>query len=216
MFGSFLLYAAALAAVVGAVAMFRHPRAGAAIAGTSILVIAIVLVWPVTTKRTGDTATHLDQSMPVWQFGERHTIHVDAPPARVFAAIHAVPAKEILFFRTLTGIRRGFRPSPPSIINAPESEPLLDVATRTSFRYVADDTPREIVVGTRFGPDITAMMNFLITPDAGGCTLSTETRVFARNRPAVRMFSVYWRAILPGSDILRRSWLRAIKRRAEA
>jgi hypothetical protein len=30
-----------------------------------------------------------------------------------------------------------------------------------------------------------------------------------------RQFAVYWRLIHPGSDIIRRMWLRAIKRRAE-
>jgi hypothetical protein len=33
---------------------------------------------------------------------------------------------------------------------------------------------------------------------------------------AHRTFAVYWRIIRPGSGIIRRSWLEAIKRRAEA
>jgi hypothetical protein len=31
----------------------------------------------------------------------------------------------------------------------------------------------------------------------------------------VRRFAIYWRRIHPGSDIIRRMWLRAIKLRAE-
>lgn len=58
---------------------------------------------------------------------------------------------------------------------------------------------------------------FLITSDGrGGSNLSTETRVFADNAAGVRQFAVYWRMIHPGSDSIRRMWLRAIKRRAEA
>lgn len=59
-------------------------------------------------------------------------------------------------------------------------------------------------------------MNFLVTPDEhGGSNIATETRVFANSDSARRRFAIYWRIIHPGSDIIRRMWLRAIKRRAE-
>ncbi len=45
--------------------------------------------------------------------------------------------------------------------------------------------------------------------------LTTETRVFATDSRARRRFAVYWRVIYPGSALIRRSWLDAIKRRAE-
>ncbi len=158
----------------------------------------------------------LDEIMPVWQFGERHTTHVDASVEKVFAAIRAVTAGEILFFRTLTAIRRGFRSGPPSILNAPKNEPLLDVATRSGFEVLADDSPRELVVGIRVAANTTAAMNFVVTPDGrGGCDVSTETRVNAADKRSERLFAMYWTAIRPGSGIIRRMWLRAIRRRAE-
>jgi hypothetical protein len=49
-----------------------------------------------------------------------------------------------------------------------------------------------------------------------GVRVTTETRVFADNAAAARRFAVYWRVIQPGSDLIRRGWLRAIKRRAES
>src|SRR5438876_11082722 len=142
--------------------------------------------------------------MPNWQFDEQHLIHVGAPPEKVFEAIHAVRADEIFLFRTLIAIRRCGQPGPESIMNAPENKPLLDVATQTTFTYLADDAPREIVVGTvisaprgihapaKLTPEIfrktlppgvvLATMNYLITPDSnGGSTVSTETRVFGNN-----------------------------------
>jgi len=62
-----------------------------------------------------------------------------------------------------------------------------------------------------------ATMNFLIEDDAGGgCLLRTETRIFATDDAARRGFAVYWRVIYPGSALIRRMWLQAIKRRAEA
>ena len=179
--------------------------------------------------------TRLDEFMPVWQFRERHTRRIAAPPARVFAAIRNVRAKEILFFRTLTWIRRGGRRTPASILNAGDSAPLLEIATRSGFIYLADDAPRELVVGTVVvappGVDCAitpqtfktplargfalAAMNFLITPDGhDGSLVSTETRVFANSPAARQRFTRYWRIIYPGSAIIRRMWLRAVERRA--
>ena len=60
-------------------------------------------------------------------------------------------------------------------------------------------------------------MNFRIEDvDASHCSLTTETRVYAAGPRALRGFATYWRMIYPGSAIIRRMWLRAIKRRAEA
>ena len=179
--------------------------------------------------------TRLDEFMPVWQFSERHTIRIAAPPARVFDAIRNVRANEIWLFKTLTWIRRGGRRTSESILNPGDSAPLLDVATRSGFIYLADDAPRELVVGTAViappGGDreltpqtfktslapgfALAAMNFLVTPDGpNGSLVSTETRVFANSPAAQQRFARYWRIIYPGSALIRRMWLRAVKRRA--
>jgi hypothetical protein len=61
-----------------------------------------------------------------------------------------------------------------------------------------------------------AAMNFLVEPDGrGGSLLSTETRVHATDPASRRRFAAYWRVIYPGSAIIRRSWLQAVRRRAE-
>jgi hypothetical protein len=53
--------------------------------------------------------------------------------------------------------------------------------------------------------------------DAEPCTLlTTETRVYATDAVSRRAFARYWRVIYPGSSLIRRMWLRAIKKRAEA
>jgi hypothetical protein len=179
--------------------------------------------------------TRLDEFMPAWQFREHHNIRIAAPPKRVFAAIRDVRANEILFFKTLTWIRRGGRRTKESILNAGDNEPLLDVATRSGFIYLANDAPREVVIGTvliappegrgamtperfktRLAPGFAlAAMNFLVTPDGPNASVvSTETRVFANSAPAKRKFARYWRLIYPGSAFIRRMWLRAVKRRA--
>jgi hypothetical protein len=61
-----------------------------------------------------------------------------------------------------------------------------------------------------------AGFNFLVEPDGdGGCLLTTETRVQATDERARRRFRLYWALVRPGSGLIRRDWLRAIRRRAE-
>jgi hypothetical protein len=220
MIDSIALYAGAGAAFAGAVALLRprSRKAGAIAIASGVAVAAAALAWPVHETRAGHKETLLDAEVEKWQFDEVHTIEVDAPPQRVYDAIRAVTANEIHLFRTLTAIRRFGRPGPESIMNAPGSQPILDVALRGGFRLLADDPPREIVLGTIIIPprQAVAAMNFLITPiDANRCRVTTETRVYADNPAAIRRFATYWRIIHPGSDIIRRMWLRAVKRRAE-
>jgi len=206
----------------------------------AVVVITIViawLAWPIHEHRVSRVETRLDEFMPLWQFSEHHSIDVAAPPARAYEAMRAVTADEILLFRTLTWIRRGGRSLPEGVLNAGKDKSLIDVATQSGFRTLAEDVPRELVIGTvvkrpegprvRLGEDsfrkplppgyVIAAMNFLITPNAsGGSTVSTETRVFANNEAAGRGFARYWRVIYPGSALIRRMWLRAIRKRASA
>ena len=238
MFGSALVYGGMGLAVIGLVAALipRRRKSGAAIVAGGVLVVAVGMLLPAPEKRVRRARTRLDEFVPVWQFSEHHDVRVNAPPDRVFAAVRAVRADEILLFRTLTAIRRGGAPAPESILN-PGNDPLLDVATRNGFIYLADDPPRELVLGTvvvappdargTLTPDVfrkplrpgfaLAAMNFEVRPDGrGGSLVSTETRVYANSDDARRRFAKYWRVIYPGSALIRRMWLRAIARRVMA
>jgi hypothetical protein len=218
MLASVALYAGGAATLAGAAALLRRHtrRTGAMLIAGGVGVAAAALLWPVSEEHVEAKTTHLDEAMPRWQFNEVHSIHIDAGARRVYDAVKAVRANEILFFDTLTSIRRAFGSAEEGILNPPKDKPLLDVATSTTFHYLADDAPREIVVGTCIGPGVDAAMNFRIVSEGRGCRLSTETRVFAETPHGKRLFAGYWRAIQPGSDIIRRMWLRAIQRRAEA
>jgi len=182
--------------------------------------------------------SELDRLLPDHHFRERHAVHVRASPDRVDRAIRQVTAREIFLFRTLTWLRRAGRAGPEGILSAPPGRPILDVAGRTTFRVLADVPSREIVLGTfviappgRRGPPSTAeqfrgvrepgfaldAMSFSIEDRAeDGSLLATETRVFATDPRTRRRFGLYWTAIRPGSGFIRRMWLRAIRRRAEA
>ncbi len=59
--------------------------------------------------------------------------------------------------------------------------------------------------------------NFVVGEGVGtdGVTVTTETRIHALSPATRKSFAVYWRVIGPGSALIRRLWLKAIKRRAE-
>jgi hypothetical protein len=247
MLGSFVVYCGLLVAAFGFVTVVKPSRrlrvptrrraAGVAAAGFGLVLIGVLL--PAPERRVTHPRSHLDEFLPVWQFDEHHTLRIAAPPARVYEAIRAVRADEILLFRTLTWIRRGGQRQAESILNAGDRDPLLDVATRNGFLWLADDPPREVVVGAvvvaprriarsrrALTPDfflkppppgfVLAAMNFDVRDDgAGGSLVSTETRVFATSTSARRRFAAYWRLIYPGSSLIRAMWLRAIRARAE-
>jgi hypothetical protein len=244
MIDSLFLYAGLGAALLGALSIIHPLRIlrirtrgqGGLLLLSGLIVAVAALALPAREKRVTTRMTLLDEAMPVWQFSERHSIEIDAPPDRVFEAINKVTADDIFLFRALVAIRRFGRRGPESILNAPERQPILDVATRTTFVVVANAPPRELVVGTvvaappearrtgrltrdlfyrKLQPGVAlATMNFLVTPlGPNRSRVTTETRVFANTPETARRFAVYWRVIHPGSDIIRRSWLRAIRRR---
>jgi len=204
-----------------------------AFAGLILVVVGFSL--PARETRIDHPVTQLDAFMPRWQFSEHHQRHVNAAPERVFEAIRGVRADEIALFRLLTWIRRGGRETAEGILNAGSDKPILDVATRSGFIYLADDAPRELVLGTaviapRRGqcamtPELfretlspgfaIAAMNFRVTPDGSGSLVTTDTRVYANDARSLRNFKRYWRVIYPGSALIRVMWLRAVARRAE-
>lgn len=218
MIDSVLLYSSAVLTLAGLGMLLRKRtrKAGTRAIVAGLIGIVAVLLWPTSEKRATET-TQLDKVMPVWEFDERHEAEVRATPEKIFEAIHAVRAEEIRFFVVLTTIRRGGRRAPESILNPSKQKPILDVALQNGFFVMADDPPREIVIGSVvMRPNrAIAAMNFRVIPHGATCTVITETRVHATDPAAKRRFAGYWRIIHPGSDIIRRGWLDAIKRRAE-
>ena len=151
----------------------------------------------------------------------------------------STPSTAVPLYRTLVWIRRGGGKGPESVLNPAADDPLVDVATRTSFLRLAADPGREFVMGavvmappgvrlvgastpaafkalTRPG-FAKASMSFLVVPQGPEwCLLKTETRVHATDPASRDVFSRYWTVITPGSRLIRMMWLRAIKIRAEA
>jgi hypothetical protein len=216
----------------------RTRRAGAGLLLLGLCVAAVGVTLPAPLLALPGDRSRLDEFVPACQFREFHEIRVHAPASAVFRAVKSVTAGEIRFFRFLTWIRspRLSRSRRESILAAPAERPLLEVALHSGFLLLAEDPDRELVFGTVLcrrlpragepGPrDFVALdrpgfckvaMNFRLREEPGGWVrLSTETRVFAIGSSARRSFAVYWRVIFPGSALIRRTWLEAIRRRAE-
>ncbi|PYQ24636.1 MAG: hypothetical protein DMF81_04885 [Acidobacteria bacterium] len=253
-----LVYAGGLVTLLGLACLVKPPRAlgvrgrrtAALLAGGGVLGALAGFALPASLVRVAVNRTRLDAVVPVYQFHEIHSVRVQASPEVVLDAVRRVTAGEIRLFRTLTWIRspRFGRGGRESILNAPEGQPILEVALRSGFVSLGGEPGREVVFGTAMrlaparpdeaeriaravhavrqdprafaglnapGYAMTAM-NFLVEAEpGGGCRLSTETRVFATDAATRRLFAVYWRVIYPGSSLIRRMWLQAVKRRVE-
>jgi hypothetical protein len=191
-------------------------------------------------KRVASTV--LDQLMPSFQAVDRHSAMISASTDQVWAALTQVTTGELHLFRLLMGIRvlpGWLLGSPRARFDADEL--LLAWAVRFGFTILGQDARRELVVGAIGQPwrltsgrrialvdgkDFAAFdeagyakmaANFRLAPIAGGraTQLSTETRVACTDATSARRFARYWRLIRPASGAIRRSWLAAIKRRAE-
>jgi hypothetical protein len=241
-----LVYGGLLVMLVGAVSLLwplrvlaiRSRATAAVVLFGGVLIFVVGATLPADETRIAVPQTRLDKFAPVHQFNEFHSIEIKASKERTYDAIRQVTAGEIRLLRTLTWIRRFGRPSPPGILNAPQGEPVLDVALRSGFLLLADEPGREIVIGalarapagwrraakptaedfkTLSAPGFAlASMNFLIEeagPDRS--VVTTETRVFATDASSRRKFGEYWHVIYPGSALIRRMWLKAIRQRAE-
>ena len=234
--GGAILYLALFGAAAGVVSLviplrflgIRTRKRGALVLLLGLAAFTVGVYLPVTETRVEVPRTRLDEFAPVYQFSEFHSVDIAAPKDRVYAAIRAVPPEEIRFFKTLTTIR--------GLANmARQGRPILESFTAGGFVMLADDPDREIVIG-RAGdargrrmlaadefktyhpaPLVKIAMNFRIQEvDAAHCRLTTETRVYAAGIHVLRGFATYWRMIYPGSSLIRREWLRAIRLRAEA
>ena len=247
MLSSLILWSALLVAFLGLVCLIRplrflglrSRRAGAALLAAGLAVAAATALWPARERRSGGSL-RIDRFMPVYHFLEHHEIRVHATPEAAYRAIRDVTPAE---FRSL-GILMRIRSLPARLLGRAPRRPsasraVLDISSGSSFLYLADEPPRELVQGTagRFwkisgssvrvaspeeflafsDPSVArAVINFAVTDEGDGWSrITTETRIAAPSPGTRRRFAAYWRLIYPGSSIIRYDWLRAIKRRAE-
>ncbi len=183
----------------------------------------------------------IERFMPEYHFNEVHSVRIQAPPDRIFRAIRAVTPGEVRWAHTLFWIRSlparlvGKRARPSG-----EPRPILEPQPSLGKVILGEKPDRELLLGI-IGPfwkpaggprpriegpqeflafdrpdHVKATMGFWLQDEGGGwCRLTTETRVFTPDLSTRKKFAVYWRVIYPGSALLRRTFLAAVKRRAE-
>jgi hypothetical protein len=241
---SILLYAGLFVTFVALVALFvpfrpfRWRRRAAVVAAASISFAVVVANIPSPRVRVGGATQSemlIDRFMPEFDYYVRHETVVHASRADVFRAIEEVRPSEIRLFLLLTSIRR----LKPASRDAEPEPPLLEVSKGGGFIELARAEDREIVQGTvgqfwrmraaRPNPPIRdaasfaaphpgfakATINFVVVEEGDGARVITETRILCPDRAAKARFTPYWRAIYPGSALIRVMWLDAIKQKSE-
>ena len=185
----------------------------------------------------------IDVWMPAYDFSERHETLVRAPVRAVHRALHELDLGRLPLVRTLMALRAlpALVLSPRATLRRRGREGAPRRATRMPVDgfAVLCDGPSELVLGltgrfwklagavvpTEVGsfrealpPGVARVaFNFLLTEESDGTTrLATETRIRCADPEVRRRFAWYWRIIRPGSGLIRRAMLRAIRRAAEA
>jgi len=184
----------------------------------------------------------LDKFSPVYDFNEVHTNVIQASPRCIFEAIHQLTPADIQLLRPLVEIRtlpaRLMGQEESWLV---DSRPLLEQMLKDDFVSLATEPDQEFVFGMIgqpwkiFGAESVKISNaseflafdqpnyakivanFYLEPEAAtpGYRVRTETRIYVPDPAARKKFALYWRIIYPGSAIIRRMWLKAIKQRAE-
>ena len=195
--------------------------------------------WPVRTVHISAPATRLDAFMPTYDFHERHELAIHAPADRVRESLHTVSFADIGMMQTLVRIRAIAMGQlrRPANQGAPMSVPILEVIKDPrSGLFPLEDTPGELVFGlagqpwrnvaVRLKPEefcawarpgaVKIAVNFVMEDAGGGWSrVFTETRVAAIDEAARRKMAKYWTLIYPGTGMVRRRLLEAVRGRAE-
>jgi hypothetical protein len=172
----------------------------------------------------------LDDFLPAYEFVERHSLAIDAPPERIDAAFREVSIADIPLARALWWVRRLGRPYgeakkpfvggelPGVVLEDAPGEGLVLGLTGQFWKLLGGErdparprTAEEFLAYER-ADTCKAVIDFRVAPGS----LSTETRVHVADPRARRSFRRYWRVIRPFSGLIRIQLLRAARKRVEA
>ena len=169
----------------------------------------------------------IDQFLPHYDVSAQYQIDFHAPLERVYSAARHLDMTDSWIVRWLYRFR-----------GLPTSSLTLDGMLKFGFVLLADNPSQEIVFGligqfwTPMGQiqhvTADAFVDFnqqgyakvagniaLVPRDDGNIRVTTETRIYSPDNASRRKFRWYWLLIGPFSGIIRKEWLRLIKRRAE-
>lgn len=182
--------------------------------------------------------TLLDELMPDSEHHELHHTWVAAPPEDAYRQLLEITSREIRLLAPLMALR-----TLPAILagrgtSGDRGQTVIDSLVQGGFVRLAEQPGREIVFGvvgrfwkltqnrplssvkdrddfTAFGQPgyAKAAMSFLVRAEGTGSRVLTETRILTTDPASAKSFARYWRVVRPGSGLIRRSWLAALRRR---
>jgi len=178
----------------------------------------------------------IDGWMPAYDAVERHETTVDAPPARVWAALRTLDLSRSPVVRVLFALR-----SLPALFSGKTREKALGTTMErlqeNGFVLLEEKPEEEVVLGVvgRFWRPSGGIVrvsaeefrafdrpgyamgawNFTLAPLGGRVRLATETRVRCTDDASRRAFLRYWRLVGPFSGLTRIEMLRTLRKAAE-
>ena len=169
----------------------------------------------------------IDHYLPQYDVSARYEIDIRAPLSGVYQAARTLDLKGSRIARALFRLRGlpeanldlegmlkwGF----VLLANEPEREIVLGLIGRFWIRSPKiQSVPAEAFIGFNQPGSAKAVTNLAFFPrEEGIVRLTTETRVSCPDDSSRRSFRRYWRLIGPFSGLIRKEWLRLIKKQAE-
>lgn len=187
----------------------------------------------------------IDDFLPEYDVVEKHQVVVRATADNTYRAIRAadlgsaLPVKVLLAIRALPGAIASGGGGLRELHRRGSERITLHDFERRGFLVLAENPPHELLIGIvgafwkpsgglcstnpgHFrGPQkkgtARGVWNFAVDELGNGTVrLSTETRVDTADRRSARAFRAYWLFVKPGSGLIRRYMLRAIREEAES
>ncbi len=215
-------------------------RTGAVILLSGLVLGCVGLFWPAPLTHVAQPKSRLDEILPEYQFSERHEIRVHATPDQVSAAIKEVTFADLSAYSALMRVRGMAAGHFSRVPNRADKVRISDKLGNPRSGFIQLENGDRETVGGMVGrpwaggrkPGVQDLVTYRAFQDpdsvkiaynmqvedlgSGWSRVSSETRILALDDSARRKMARYWRLIVPGSGLIRRQWLAAIRRRAEA
>lgn len=174
----------------------------------------------------------VDEILPEYQLGEKHSVYVEAPPERVFESLKRVtgdeqPRSRLLDLLPVVFGERGVASGDEPLYEVLRDdaglmleEPGRQVAT-ANIATAGESTPSTPNTVRRFlayrprHDEMKVAVDLRVDAAGDGSRLTTETRMMFDDQNLCRDFGRYYGAIYPGSSLIRVDLLEAVERRAE-
>jgi hypothetical protein len=180
-------------------------------------------------------STLIEEIVPVYQIGEKHSVFVEAPPGRVFDSLKRAKSDEQTASRLfdlpppIAGKRdasslsedgkplyEALRESSGLVVEKPDRELVTaNIATTDEHTPSTPNTVGGFVAYRLRHNEMKLPLSFQVQPAGSGSRLTTETRIMFADGDLCHDFGWYWGVIYPGSSLVRTDFLEAVKHRTE-